>query len=369
MKNFSIIFLLILFMALSAGCQTSPETVEPPPVTMTVATLTPAATIEPGPTATTEPGPTATERVMTLEERVDAFAAGQIEFPSDLSPEEYSAFIDEMNNHVGRQAIWVETFKSSDRSPVVLYFDVAQSKMVALPGTYTENREVIDQNQLEMFVKISEEAETGNLQYINSNGELITSPNSADVDWNLRVDASNYEDGLIDLPEVSGSVENYWYETFEGMIADDKMVFVPGILIDDNVSMLNSNQGIWIKYPCLNMLFIVTDKQEKPLYGIRTFVGDGPIIFVANEGGALDINSSKIQLFNTNETRKFEAGAVYYVSLAKNQQRIWDKYKKETIDELQGADSVASSFDNAFNQDVPDDGNIILTGTHFIKKQ
>lgn len=325
-------------------------------------------TVEPSPTATVEPSPTATERVMTLEERVDAFATGRIEFPTNLSPEEYSAFIDEMNNHVGRQAIWVESLRNSDGSPVVLYFDIEQSKMVMLPGSYEENREIIDRNQLEMFVKISEEAGTGNLQYTNSNGELITSPDSADVNWNLRVDASNYEDGLIDLPEVSGSVENYWYETFEGMIADDKKVLIPGILIDDTVSMLISRQGGWNKYPCLNMLFIVTDKQGKPLYGIRTFVGGGPILFLANEGGTLDVGSSKIQLLNSNETKKFEAGAVYYTSFS-TQQKAWDEYNRANIDELQGVDSVTNSFDNAFNQNVPDDGNIILAGTHFIKKK
>jgi hypothetical protein len=157
---------------------------------------------------------------MTLQEKVDAFAAGQIEFPSNLSPEEYSAFIDEMNNHVGRQAIWVETFKSSDRSPAVLYFDVAQSKMVALPGTYAENKEIIDKNQIEMFVKIGEEAETGNLQYTNSKGELITSPNSADVNWNLRVDISNYKDGSIDLPEVIPEPGEPPYEDYWGYCLD-----------------------------------------------------------------------------------------------------------------------------------------------------
>jgi len=328
-------------------------------------------TTEPSPTATIEPSPTATERVMTLEERVDAFAAGQIEFPSNLSPEEYSAFIDEMNDHVGRQAIWVESFRNSDGSPVVLYFDIAQSKMVMLPGSYEENKDIIDQNQLEMFVKISEEAGTGNLQYTNSNGELITSPNSADVNWNLRVDASNYEDGLIDLPEVIRSTsepteENFWNEVLVGL--NDEISFIPGILMDDDVSMLVSFQGGWNKYPCLNMLFIVTNRQEKPLYGIRTFVGPGPLIFTGNEGSVLNMSSSKIQLLNSNETRKFESGAVYYVSFA-NQQKVWDNYERSNIDELQGADAAVSSFDNAFNQDVPNDGNIILAGMFFIKKK
>ncbi len=104
MKKYFAVNLLILTFILSAGCQKNPETIE------LSASKVPTATTMP--TVTLEPSPTATEKVMTLEEQVDAFASGKIDFPSDMTPDQYSAFIDEMNNHVGRKPIWVEDINS-----------------------------------------------------------------------------------------------------------------------------------------------------------------------------------------------------------------------------------------------------------------
>lgn len=370
----------ILSMALAACSLVSPAyNPEMPnqndPVPGETTGLPDSATEEVSSTATIEPSPTATERVLTLEERVDAFATGQVEFPTDLSPEEYSAFIDEMNNHVSRQAIWVESFRNSDGSPVVLYFDVAQSKMVMLSGTYAENREIIDQNQLEMFVKISEEAETGNIQYTNSSGELVTSPNSADVNWNLRVDASNYEDGLISLPKVTASQKtkkdedwynNWWNRAFSDQ--DANMTLVPAILMDNQVSKLVSFQGGWNDYACLNMLFIITNEQGEPLYGIRKMVGPAPITLLGFEEGALDITPGLYELRNSDTIRKFEAGAIYYVGV-RNQQYVWDTNNRASIEELQGVASVPQTFNETFNEDFPDNGNVILAASIFVKKK
>lgn len=331
-------------------------------------------TVEPSPTATVEPSPTATERVMTLEERVDAFAEGRIEFPTNLSPEEYSAFIDEMNDHVGRQAIWVESFRNSDGSPVVLYFDIEQSKMIMLPGSYEENREIIDRNQLEMFVEISEEAGTGNLQYINPDGELITSPDSADINWNLRINASNYQDGLIDFPEVTSSnktkpqdwYDNWWNRGFED--EENDLTLAPAILMDNKVSEIVSFQGGWHDYACLNMLFIVTNEQGEPLYGIRKMIGPAPRTFLGFEGGTLDLTPGLYELRNSDTMRKFEAGAIYYVGI-RNQQITWNELNKSSIEDLQGAASAPMTFDETFNNDFPDEGNLILAGSIFVKKK
>ena len=322
-------------------------------------------------TATLEPSPTATEKPMTLQEKVDAFATGKIEFPNDLSPEEYSAFIDGMNDHVGRQAIWVETFKNKDGSPVVLYFDKEKSKMVALPGSYEDNKEIVDQNQLEMFVKISEEPETGNLQYINSKGELVTSPNSADVNWNLRVDSSNYEDGLIDLPKVIEATlhkSQDWYDNWWNMVINElNSTLIPAILMDNKVSRVVDFQGGWNEYPCLNMLFIVTNQQGEPLYGIRKMIGSAPSTYLGFEGGTLDLGKS-YHLSDTETIKKFEAGAVYYIGFF-DQQKTWNDYNRSSINDLQGAASAPENYDETFNEDFPEDGNIILAGGILVKKK
>ncbi len=320
-------------------------------------------------TATAEPSPTATEKAMTLKEKVDAFAAGKIEFPANMSPEEYSAFIDEMNNHVGRKAIWVESFDNKTKAPVVLYFNITKNNMVKLPGTYAENKAIIDQNALEMFVKINVEPGTGNLQYIDTSGKLVTSPNSAGVDWNLRVDKTNYEIGLIDLPEVigkgAGDANTYWKRAFE---LNAEFVFIPGILMDDTVSRVVSNQGGWSEYPCLDILFVKTDAAGNPTYGIRTMDGPAPSTYLGNEGETLDVDSS-LELRSTDMIKKFEAGAVHYVSVPKQQQLVWDQYNLASIDELQDTGSAANSSNNALNQRMPGDGNIILAAPIFIKKQ
>ena len=335
------------------------------------ATETTAAKATSTTVATAEPSPTATEQAMNLQEKVDAFAAGKIDFPSGMSQEEYSAFIDEMNNHVGRQAIWVESFDNKTKAPVVLYFDKAKNKMVKLAGTYAENKAVIDQNALEMFVKIYKEPGTGNIQYINSKGELVTSPNSADVNWKLRVDATNYESGLIDLPEVIGTgaidLGNYWKRVFT--VNNEEVTFIPGILMEGVVSNIVSNQNGWNQYPCLNMMFAVTDEQGNFLYGIGTLKGPSPATYLGYEGGTLDTTPGLFSLRATDTIKKFEAGAVYYVGISKKQQLAWNESNRASIDELQGADSAANSFDNAFNQKMPDDGIIILAGQALIKKK
>ncbi len=365
MKKYLVINLLILFLVLSSGCQTSPETITIEP---SLATSAPVA-IETA-TATVEPSPTATEKVMTLQEKVDAFAKGSIEFPTDLSAEEYSAFIDGMNDKVGRQPIYVEAFNNSG-APVVLYFDITTNRMVQLPGSYAENKAVIDQNVLEMFVKISEEPGTGNIQFTNSKGELVTSPNSADVDWNLRVDDTNYKNGLIDLPTVDGDPTPG--ATFDRGLRDNgnmNLTIAPGILMDDTVSRVVSNQGGWNRYPTLDIMFIRTGKAGNPVYGVRTMVGPSPLIFLGTEGGTMNGFPSKaLQLRDSDDIDQFEAGAVYYIGMAENQQIMWDESNIADINELQGTASAATSFDNAIDQNAPNDGNIVIAASYFIKKK
>ncbi len=194
MNKYSVISSFILFSVLLSGCQTNSETVD---IESSFTTATPAVTVTPA--ATVEPSPTAIEQVLTLDQKIDAFMNGSAEFPSNLSPEEYKAFIEGMNERRGGQPIWVEGTDQGG-APVVVYFDVAKGKMVELKGTYADNKAVIEQNTWNQYVEFSSDAE-GNLQYVNPDtGELVSVPGSAGMDWNMVIDETNFDSAPIDWP-------------------------------------------------------------------------------------------------------------------------------------------------------------------------
>ncbi len=244
--------------------------------------------------------------------------------------------------------------------------------MISLPGTYAENKAIIDQNVLEMFVKISEEPGTGNVQFINSKGELITSPNSANTNFNLRIDGSNYKDGLIDLPTVIGDPTPGAF--FDHVFASGgKMdeTLVPVILMEDTASVVVRNQGGWTEYYTLNVMSINANKEtNEKNYGIRFMAGGSPDIYFGKEGETLDGHPSKnLILEDSDDIKQFKAGAVYYIGIPKNQQVMWDESLFSDIDALEGTNGESDSFENATSNNVPEEGNIIITAPIFIKKK
>ncbi|MHC1771623.1 MAG: hypothetical protein AB9907_07775 [Flexilinea sp.] len=134
---------------------------------------------------------------LSLDEQVNLFVTHQIEHPSNLTDEENLAFDQKVNEIRGPQAIYAERVDKNN-NPIVIYYDVAQNKMITLQGTYEQHKDVIDQNSLDIIVSIQTEANTGNLQVRNpQTGEFVTVPNSANFKWNKIVDWTNMYDGTI----------------------------------------------------------------------------------------------------------------------------------------------------------------------------
>lgn len=385
-KSKLLVGFIIVSALILAGCSAAtPESVptETPTVTASSETTEDGALIAEGQTVATPTAPANSETDLgeenlltnnreVIASMVDDFANKKTEFPRNLNPEQYSAFIDEMNNHVGRKSIWVETGDGN-----VLYYDVKQNKMVSVPGTYEQNKDLIEQNQIELFVKIKTDPETGNVQFVNSEGELVTSPNSANVDWNLVVDASNYKNGPIDFPNAFKSEDSdAWYDKIIGGVSTHEIVqklkqaFMPGILMDDVVCKIVQEQNGWKQYPCINIMFVKADKDGNPLYGIRTMVGGGPNIFVGEEGGEIDTSTTGVvELRDSDDIKKLEAGAVYYVGAPINQDMVWQEANKSDIDALQGIGPESNKYTNISSENMPDDGNIVIAGAVLIKKK
>lgn len=385
-KSKLLVSLIIVSALTLVGCSSaapeSPPT-ETPTATASSGTAEDGTLITEGQTVATPTAPANSETDLgeenlltnnreVIASMVDDFANKKTEFPRNLNPEQYSAFIDEMNNHVGRKSIWVETGDGN-----VLYYDVKQNKMVSVPGTYEQNKDLIEQNQIELFVKIKTDPETGNVQFVNSEGELVTSPNSANVDWNLVVDASNYKNGPIDFPNAFKSENSdAWYDKIIGGVSTYEIVqklkqaFIPGILMDDIVCKIVREQNGWKQYPCINIMFIKADKDGNPLYGIRTMVGGGPNIFVGEEGGEIDTSTTGVvELRDSDDIKKLEAGAVYYVGAPINQDMVWQEANKSDIDALQGIGPESNKYTNISSENMPDDGNIVIAGAVLIKKK
>jgi hypothetical protein len=146
---------------------------------------------------------------------------------------------------------------------------------------------------------------------------------------------------------------------------------VPVILMEDTASIVVRNQGGWTKYYTLNVMSINANQETgKKNYGIRFMAGGTPHIYFGEEGGTLDGHPSKnLILEDSDDIKQFEAGAVYYIGMAKNQQVMWDESLFSDIDALEGTNGESDSFENATSNNVPKKGNIIITAPIFIKKK
>lgn len=327
-------------------------------------TQAPTATVAPvPPTATVEPSPTATEKPMTLQERVDAFAAGKIGFPTDLSSEEYSAFIDEMNEKYANKPIYVEIVDKNNQ-PFVLYHDIASNEMIALSGTYEENKNIIEQNGFATYVEIYTEAETGNLQYVNPDtGELMTVPNSSDVDWNRITDKNNLNDGYIDLPTTE-TADWDGQTQLEYFVKEYDHVLLQAILLDNETITLESWQGIHFDYECLSMLIIETNDEGLPVYGKRIFLGQIGRIALLRENSP-EITSMKYEMDKHEKVLK--EGNLYYIGLKTDQALVWRENLRGSMDDLENVVNADEAYNAAVNENVVDQ-YIILASQLMVEK-
>ena len=99
-------------------------------------------------------------------------------------------------------------------------------------------------------------------------------------------------------------------------------------------------------------------------------VGGGPNIFVGEEGGEIDTSTTGVvELRDSDDIKKLEAGAVYYVGAPINQDIVWDEANKSDIDALQGVGPESNKYTNISSENMPDDGNIVIAGAVLIKKK
>lgn len=359
-----------MFSILLSGCQTN---LEPVAIEASFRTSTPEVTANPS--ATAEPSPTATEKAMTLQEKVAAFAAGKIEFPSDLTPEQYKAFIKEMNDLRGSSAIWVEAV-DGNKNPIVYYHDVLKNQMVILRGNYEKNKAIIEQNSTTTFVEIYTEPGTNNLQYVDpKTGEKITVPDSGGFNWQTVIDAGNLDSGIIQVPDETNI--DLSAPVFQGFNMTELIVkgvdaksiakksnLIPIVMLNNIPTILTENQGQYFDYECLEVMFVRTNAEGKPIFGVKVY--DGGIVYFAKEG------STKMEMIfslKTSQNKLFKKNGIYYISISPRQDLVWQEDKHATIDGLENTVSAADAYNAAVNDMLPNDANVIINSDLAIEKK
>jgi hypothetical protein len=332
-----------------------------------IATPTAEVTVIPTVASTPTTVPTPTEvplASLSADQLVEKYLAEREIDTSTLSIRQRAAFsealVEKLEAERGQQPIWVEAEDASGK--VTLYHDVAKNKMERLPGSYLDNKEIIDQNSYRMFVAVSEEEGTGNLQYIHpDSGEKMILPDSAGIDWTRIIDDTNLHDGYMTLPTgkpleiVEDNVSNLEY----------KSNFVQAILLQNQPIKLTALQGLYFDEKCLNMLFLRTDITGKPIYALRVFADVfGFIIFMKEGEPILERLITEPQY-----EERLKANQTYFVRIPIDQDWMWKNFMMSSINQLENTISTDKAYDAAITTIIPNDGNIILLTGQLIEKK
>jgi hypothetical protein len=153
---------------------------------------------------------------------------------------------------------------------------------------------------------------------------------------------------------------------------------IPAILMDNGSLNLTRDEGggqgygdgLWMEQPAIEMLFVRTDANGKPLYAVKSFVQE-TYMKLGEEGGDFDFIGIPLDAKwapNRTEVEQLESGAIYYVALNPNQKDDWDRLNRDEIDQLQNVASETAAYDAAVNDPTPAE-QVILTSTFLIKKK
>ncbi|MHC1771615.1 MAG: hypothetical protein AB9907_07735 [Flexilinea sp.] len=205
----------------------------------------------------------------------------KIEFPDNLSKEEYKAFIDKMNEIRGPQPIWTDSAADAAGNRVIYYHDAESNSMKTVSGSYESNKDLLEKNSYPLYVEVYTEEKTGNLQFVHPmSKELITVPDSANFNWSTVITADNYYQSLADgTLNLSGAVQDnieflvVGYDKTKTKESEKlERNIIPAVLMDQQPIEFVKYQGRYFPYNCLKMLSVKT-KNGQPIYGTMTLVG------------------------------------------------------------------------------------------------
>lgn len=284
------------------------------------------------------PTPTFTPEPLTVEETVKAFFAGEIDFPENLSPKEYSEFIEEMNKQRGVKPIYVEAVDRNG-NPTVMYYNTETRNMETLKGTYQDNQEVIDQHTFNIYVEVGQD-NSGLTTYVHPDtGEVRTVPNSGQIDWSWTGNKINIDNGYIEQ-------ETFINGAFDFTIMERGDTVIQAIMINNTPATIVFSQGMYFEYNCMDMIIIRSGEDKTPKYGIRVFFGaEGAIKFV--QEGSQEVE--RLEGLKTRKQReKLFANMVYFIVFETNQVESWSRSRQQ-MDSLENVYNAADVHAQVMN--------------------
>ncbi|MHC1771609.1 MAG: hypothetical protein AB9907_07705 [Flexilinea sp.] len=136
--------------------------------------------------------------------------------------------------------------------------------------------------------------------------------------------------------------------------------------MDQQSVELAQYEGRYNEYYCLKMLFVKTDENGQPTYGIMALVGSQGLISLIQENGAKETDLVSLMTQGKAEELKDEVGQIFYVALSTKQAKMWADRNRSSIDSFKTSLPTATAYAQVVEENVPKSGNIILTSQAII---
>lgn len=223
-----------------------------------------------------------------------------------------------------------------------------------------------DMNEtIQMYVPIAGKDEQGNLQF-ESNGELVTIPGSANVDWNMQI--TDPYDTRIDWPKTE-PLKATGIPKAQSVIEDFGIILNPMVFLGKQVGELKLSHP-WGGQNTLSTLAfydIETDAVGNPVLA-RMILTIGINYNLFEEGGTLDTQSFMGQVPEDSYIYQgLQPNAVYHVGIFPTQTESYER-QNISFDVYQGIVAGDKSLDIISGQETNNKDIVLALVNSLIRK-
>lgn len=323
LKHALIIIILVLLLSACAAPTQAPTATPVPPTATSLPTLSP------------------------VEALLDAYFAGEEIDVSGLSPAEFKEFSSQLADKLNAER---------GINPIIYNNEAYISPDNYMMMNYDGQPDMSE--TITMFHAIEGFDAAGNLQ-LNVNGEIITVPNSADIDWNMRV--TDPHDPRIDWPTTKLMQSGLVF--LQKLLSDqaiNRSIMFPVVLADKNLGQVfisGEKQNAFVS--SLSFLIIETDSSGHPILTRELLTIGGPDMRYYEEGASIEYGDGPIMRQTTPLLETIQVGNMYYMAVPIDQSRVYDKNLFASPQNYQGMIAGNEAF-AIFNSETVNNQDVLL---------